>query len=57
MQSGYLVFMNGHFKELSLAELAKQLTLPEEMKISEYRNEGDYLDIWSARLSTGPAQL
>jgi hypothetical protein len=49
----YFVYSNGGFKKIALDELAKRLSLPPEIRISKYSNDGKYTNLWSARLSSG----
>ncbi|MBU1199081.1 MAG: hypothetical protein KKF46_01000 [Nanoarchaeota archaeon] len=52
-QDNYFVFTDGKFNNLHLKELAEHLSLPPEIRISTYSNDGAYTNVWSARLSTG----
>ncbi len=49
----YYVFYDGKFDKIHLEKLAKHLSLPKDIPISTYSNEGPYCNVWSARLSTG----
>lgn len=49
----YYVYSKGKFQKMNPKSLAKKIDLPENIKISEYSNEGNYENIWSARLSSG----
>ena len=49
----YYFFDGEEFMFSHPQEIAKQLSLPNTLPISEYSNEEPYEDMWSARLSTG----
>jgi hypothetical protein len=49
----YFTYVNGKFDCIHLRELAKQLALPAETRISAYSNNPGTVKVWSARLSSG----
>jgi hypothetical protein len=51
--NSYFIYHEGEFDRIQLEELAKRLSLPPDIPISTYSNEGSYGHVWSARLSTG----
>lgn len=53
MVDSYYVFQNGNFDRMPLEKLAKSMSLPRDIPISTYSNDGTCGDFWSARLSTG----
>ncbi len=52
-QNYYHVYINNGYEKFTVPELASLLSIPSDVRISEYSNEGPYAKIWSARLSSG----
>ena len=51
-ENNYFIYMKGQFKNMHLGELAKQLSISSDVRLSKSEYDGSYEKIWSARLSS-----